>query len=77
MEMVRIVHPEAGESYVPESAVPAWRSSGWELASEAEDAEGAETGEGAGSAEQDKAEDNAKQDSKPSRSRRRSTEESE
>lgn len=32
MRLVRIVHPEAGETEVPESAVAQWRSSGWEVA---------------------------------------------
>jgi hypothetical protein len=32
MNTVRIVHPEAGETHVPESAVRHWRSSGWEVA---------------------------------------------
>lgn len=32
MDLVKIVHPEAGESMVPASAVPQWRASGWELA---------------------------------------------
>jgi hypothetical protein len=31
---VRIVHPEAGEARVAPSAVPHWRSSGWEQAEE-------------------------------------------
>jgi hypothetical protein len=74
MEMVRIVHPEAGEADVPASAVPAWRSSGWELASEVEAARAAEATE---SDEQAPADGKTEQDSKPSRSRRRSTEESE
>jgi hypothetical protein len=65
MKFVRIVHPEAGEADVPESAVPTWRSSGWELASEAE------------TDEQNSSDGTTEQDSKPSRSRRRSTEESE
>ena len=34
MKTVRIVHPEAGEAQVPESAVPHWRSSGWDIAEE-------------------------------------------
>jgi hypothetical protein len=34
MNMVTIRHPEAGEAQVPASAVPAWRSSGWELVEE-------------------------------------------
>jgi hypothetical protein len=33
-ELVTIVHPEAGEAQVPESAVPHWRSSGWDVAEE-------------------------------------------
>lgn len=33
---VKIVHPEAGESWVFEAAVPAWRASGWELAEDPE-----------------------------------------
>lgn len=33
MKLVRIIHPKAGETQVPESAVAQWRSSGWELAS--------------------------------------------
>jgi hypothetical protein len=32
MKTVRIVHPEAGEARVAQSAVPHWRSSGWEQA---------------------------------------------
>jgi hypothetical protein len=36
MNTVRIVHPQAGEADVPESAVPAWRSSGWRPVSEVE-----------------------------------------
>lgn len=62
MNLVRIVHPEAGEAEVPESAVPHWRSSGWELAPEREETPPA-------------ARETAQQDSKPSRSRRRSTDE--
>jgi hypothetical protein len=34
METVTIRHPEAGEAQVAASAVPAWRSSGWELVEE-------------------------------------------
>ena len=34
MNMVKIRHPEAGEARVAESAVPEWRSSGWELVEE-------------------------------------------
>lgn len=63
MNTVRIVHPEAGEAEVPESAVPAWRSSGWELAPEPEEPQAPPKSE--------------QQDDKPSRSRRRSSEESE
>lgn len=32
MELVKIVHPEAGEAMVSPLAVPMWRSSGWEVA---------------------------------------------
>ena len=34
MKFVKIVHPEAGEGYVPASAVKHWESSGWSPADE-------------------------------------------
>jgi hypothetical protein len=40
-KLVKIVHPEAGESMVPESAVPHWRTAGWAPASEVEQADNA------------------------------------
>lgn len=35
MKLVRMTHPDAGESEVPASAVPHWRASGWQVAEEA------------------------------------------
>ncbi|GGV34212.1 hypothetical protein GCM10010182_67620 [Actinomadura cremea] len=34
MKLVRMTHPDVGESEVPESAVPHWRASGWRVAEE-------------------------------------------
>lgn len=63
MKTVKIVHPEAGESEVPESAVPHWRSSGWVPADEAKTEQASGT------------DGPQHQDGKPSgRSRRRSSE---
>ena len=39
MKLVTIVHPEVGESKVPESAVNIWRHSGWVPKGEADTAE--------------------------------------
>lgn len=35
MKTVRMIHPEVGGTEVPESAVPHWRASGWQVAEEA------------------------------------------
>lgn len=36
-KLVKIVHPEAGETKVPESAVRHWRRAGWKPADEVEE----------------------------------------
>ncbi|MDN3356084.1 hypothetical protein [Actinomadura sp. DC4] len=41
-KLVKIVHPDAGESMVPETAVPHWRRAGWAPASEVEQADNAD-----------------------------------
>lgn len=67
MKTVTVRHPKAGEGDVPESAVPHWRSLGWEPVDEAAEPEQAEAAHADG-----------QQESKPSgRVRRRSNEESE
>lgn len=34
MKLVKITHPRAGESQVPESAVPHWTRAGWRVVGE-------------------------------------------
>lgn len=36
IRLVKIVHPEAGETEVPESSVRVWRRAGWKPADEVE-----------------------------------------
>jgi hypothetical protein len=39
VKLIKIVHPQAGESYVPASAVKHWETSGWSPADETQQAE--------------------------------------
>jgi hypothetical protein len=61
---VKIVHPLAGESYVPPSAVPHWEASGWSPADETPKADQADQ------ADQDPPADPAPDQTAPSSRRR-------